>query len=291
MTGFTGARSVVSLLAVSLLVLSRSTPAVQPAPLPAFQVLLTNDDGFDAPGLQALVAALSDQAVVDVAAPAQNQTATGHALTLLSAVIVRERAREGVRRAFAIDGTPATCVRLALDKYLPDRPDLVVSGINPGENLGTSVYLSGTVGAAREAAFSGIPAVAVSMAGDTPERFAAAAAFVRALVAQLRATRLIAPGLFLNVNVPSAEPRGTAITRLGLRPSRLVFDCTAPAGDRSACFPGYRQQLEDEPGTDIGAFYKGYATVTPMTLDVTAGASLDSMRVLERGAGVASVPR
>lgn len=273
-----------------LLTLLTGSPAAQPSAPRPLKVLLTNDDGFDAPGLQALVTALAVDAVVDVVAPAQNQTATGHALTLSTAVIVRERTREGARRAFAIDGTPATCVRLAIDRYLPERPDLVISGINPGENLGTSVYLSGTVGAAREAAFSGIPAIAVSMAGNTPDRFAASASFVRRLVAQLRRDGLIAPGLFLNVNIPSEAPRGTAVARLGLRPSRLVFECTSAAGTRSACFPAYQQQLEDEPGTDITAFYQGYATVTPMTLDVTSQAGLEGAKVLQREAD-ATPPR
>jgi 5'-nucleotidase len=245
-------------------------------------ILLSNDDGYDAPGLQALIQAFAGAADLYVAAPAQNQTGKGHGLTMLEAIVVRQRSTAGVTLGLAIDATPATCVRLALERYLPERPDLVVSGINRGENLGTSVYVSGTLGAAREAAFSGLPAIAVSIAGNRPEDYAATAAFVRQLADDLRERGLLRPGFFLNVNAPSGTPRGVAVTRLSVRPSHQVYDCTPPAKERAACFAGYRQETSDEAGTDVGEFYRGFITLTPLLLDVTDVRAMDPLRALER---------
>lgn len=247
-----------------------------------FVILLTNDDGYEALGLQALVRAFAGYGELYISAPAQNQSGKGHSLTLAEAVIVRRRVTEGVVAGFAVDATPASAVRVGLDNFLPKRPDLVISGINRGENLSTSVYVSGTLGAAREAVFSGIPAIAVSMAGNDERDYASTAASVRQLVEQARGAGLLTPGFFLNVNAPAGTPKGVMVTRLGLRPSRQVFECTPPARDRAACFAGYDQVRSDEPGTDVSEFFRGYITVTPMTIDVTDAKALEGLRVLER---------
>jgi 5'-nucleotidase len=281
-----------------LVMLSNSTLVAQPPPAtpgqpPATQdarrsadglaILLTNDDGYDAPGLQALVKAFVGYGALFVIAPATNQTAKGHSLNLSEAVPVRRRWAEGVEAAFAIDATPATSALLGLGTYAPKRPDLVISGINRGENLGVSVYLSGTLGAARQAAFNGIPAIAVSMFGNAPDDYTRSAAFVRALVDDLHGKGLLKPGLFLNVNVPAGSAKGVSVTRLSVRPSQPSYECTPAVGDRSACFPvRYNQVTSDEPGTDVGEFYKGYITITPMTLDVTDTKAMAALEALRR---------
>jgi 5'-nucleotidase len=263
-------------------------PAVTPG---GFVILLGNDDGFDAPGLRALVKALAGFAELYVSAPAQNQSGKGHSITITETIVVRQRQVDGVTLAFAVEATPATAMRVGLEKYIPKKPTLVISGINRGENLGTSVYLSGTLGAAREAAFSGIPAIAVSLEGNKEEDYAATATFVRGLVEQLRAKNLITPGFFLNVNVPEGTPKGVMVTRLSTKASQQLYDCTPPARDRAACFSGYEQVRVDDAGTDVAEFFRGYITLTPMTLDVTDYKAMDVLRPLERKAAVAAAAR
>lgn len=264
-----------------------SSPAAGQDPPPAtsetppFTILITNDDGFDAPGLQALIKAFVGTGEIYVSAPVQNQSGAGHSVTLADAVVVADRTLEGVVRAVAVDGSPATAARVGLERTVPRTPDLVISGINRGENLGMSVYLSGTLGAAREAAFAGVAAIAVSIMGNRPETYEAAAAATRALVNDLRARELIKPGLFLNVNVPAGATKGTKVTRLSLRASKVEHECSPTMRQRVACFPAFRQTLKDEAGTDIGEFYQGYVTVTPMTLDATDVAAMASMRFVE----------
>ena len=145
-----------------------------------FTILLSNDDGYNAPGLQALIRALQPAGELFVAAPADNQSGKGHSISVGRPIYANlERQTQG-DAFYAIQATPATCVRLALDALIPRKPDVVISGINRGDNLGLLVYYSGTVGAAREAAFSGVPAIAVSMQGDDSKDYAAAAAYAYA---------------------------------------------------------------------------------------------------------------
>lgn len=253
-----------------------------------FAILFTNDDGYDAPGLQALVKAFQGYGELYISAPAQSQSGKGHSITIVETIVVRQRTTEGVALGLAVEATPATSVRVGLEKYLPRRPDLVISGINRGENLGTAVYLSGTLGAAREAVFSGIPAIAVSMQGNRAEDYAATAAYVRKLTEELRARGMLTPGFFLNVNAPAGTPRGVAVTRLSTRPSQQLYECTPPVRERSACFSGYEQVKTDAAGTDVAEFFNGYITLTPMTLDVTDTARLEALRTLEKKAAAAA---
>lgn len=257
-----------------------AAPPAAPAP-PPFTVLLTNDDGFEAPGLQALVKAFAGIGEVYVSAPGVNQSGAGHSVTLADAVVVTDRTLDAVAKAVSVDGSPATAARVGLERIVPRVPDLVVSGINRGENLGMSVYLSGTLGAAREAAFAGVPAIAVSIMGNRPETYAAAATATRALVDDLRARQLLKAGLFVNVNVPAGPVKGTKLARLSLRASRVEHQCSPPMRERVACFPVFRQTLKDEPGTDIGEFYQGFITVTPMALDVTDTAAMAAITFVE----------
>ena len=185
------------------------------------KILITNDDGINAPGLWKLTDALKDLGEIVVSAPDRDQSGIGTSMTLLDVVKARELPNppvEGVR-AFAIEGTPADCVILATETLSPGRFDIVISGINEGSNLGLDILTSGTVGAAFQGYFRGIHSVAISVASLTNVQFAAAASSARAIAEAISANRFHAP-LFLNVNLPNAAPaliKGAAIARLGHR--------------------------------------------------------------------------
>lgn len=247
-----------------------------------FTILLANDDGIDAPGLQALVAALRPVAEIVVAAPAVEQSGKGHSLTLRDPIYVNERKQPDGKPWYAIEAPPASCVRLALESLLTSRPDLVVSGINRGDNLGMTVYHAGTLGAAREAAIVGLPAIAVSIRGDEKKDYEAAADFVRQLVEKLRAKQLMKPGLFLNVNVPAGECRGVEWTSLSLKPRYDSFERRVSPNGRVYYWPIWKQLEDDAKGTDVWAFVRGFITMTPMRLDVAAPqADFEALRALD----------
>jgi len=242
-------------------------------------ILLTNDDGYDAPGLQALIEAFRPVADVHVAAPASEQSGKGHSITTTRDPIPAQSRRQADGRVwYAIDAPPATCVRIALENLLPRRPDLVISGINRGENLGVVVYYSGTLGAAREAALVGVPAMAVSMRGNDAGDYAAAAAFTRQLVEQLHAQGKLTAGIFLNVNVPAGERKGVDVTRLSVRPTLDRFEQRRSPRGRLYFWSNWEPLREDEPGTDVHAFERGFITVTPMILDVTDAAGVAALK-------------
>ena len=246
-----------------------------------FTILLSNDDGYDAPGLRALTDALRPLGEIIVAAPTFEQSGKGHGLTLREPIAVSERKQPNGTTWYSIEAPPATCVRLALESLLRRRPDVVISGINRGDNLGITVYHSGTVGAAREAAIVGLPAIAVSIRGDAPETYAAAASFVRTLVEQLRAKQALQPGLFLNVNVPVGPNRGGRLTRLSVKPRYDRFERQMSPMGRLFFWPAFEQLEDDAEGTDVWAFVRGFITVTPMTLDVAVGETDVALRALD----------
>ena len=254
--------------------------AQQPASDP-FTILLSNDDGYDAPGLRALTEALRPLGEIIVAAPTFEQSGKGHGLTLREPIAVSERKQPNGTTWYSIEAPPATCVRLALESLLTRRPDVVISGINRGDNLGITVYHSGTVGAAREAAIVGLPAIAVSIRGDAPETYAAAASFVRTLVEQLRAKQALKPGLFLNVNVPVGPSRGARLTRLSVKPRYDRFERQMSPMGRLFFWPAFEQLEDDAEGTDVWAFVRGFITVTPMTLDVAVSETNVALRALD----------
>lgn len=278
-------RLLLGFLACSVLAAAAGRAQGPPAPLASRPtILLSNDDGYTAPGLQAMIQAFADYGDVYVAAPVQNQSGKGHSITVSDPVYVSERKQPGIVAGYAIEATPATCARLGLDKLVPRRPDLVLSGINRGENLGSSVYLSGTLGAAREAAFDRIPAIAISMQGDAADDYARTARYARQLVEELRAGGALEPGFFLNVNAPRGEPRGVRVTRLSVKPSRQIFVRAETPRGRTLYWTDYEQVTDDLPDTDVGAFFQGFVTLTPMTLDVTAQGEMAGLRSLERTA-------
>lgn len=268
---------------ICLLLVALFIPSSPRAESPAdgeFLILLTNDDGYNAPGLRALAQALATLGKVIVAAPVDNQSATGHGTTSRQFVQVRPIEVVPGVTGLAIAARPATCTRLGLEVLVPQRPDLVVSGINRGTNLGIVSFYSGTVGAAREAVFVGVPAIAVSMQGDAAEDYVAAAAFVRQLVEQLRAEGRLQPGLFLNVNVPAKERRGVRLTRQSTTPTPETFTPFSPRRGYEYYWSDYEGLKDDEEGTDLWAVAHGFISVTPMQIDQTHSADFEWLRKL-----------
>lgn len=236
------------------------------------RILLTNDDGIHAPGLWALHRVLSNGHEVTVVAPDRERTGVGHAITLhqpLRATAVSVDAAD----AYAVNGTPADCIKLAVLEILGGRPDLVVSGLNPGANVGVNINYSGTVAAAREAALGGIPAVAASLEGHAPRHIRPAARFVRRLVEQVAAHGL-PPGTFLNVNFPDVpwdEVRGVRISRQGNAVFREYMEKRLDPRNRPYYWQGADMQAFDEADPDVdGAALRGrYVSITPIRCDLT----------------------
>ena len=237
------------------------------------RVLVTNDDGIGSPGLQALVRAFEPVAETFVVAPEHERSATGHAITLHKPLRAHPASIPGAAvRAWATNGTPADCVVLGILDLLPDRPDVVVSGINVGPNLGRDLTYSGTVSGAMEGAIFGLPSVAVSVGSFKNPIFTVAGAFAVDL-ARIILTRGLPPDILLNVNVPNLPPgqiNGVAITRQGAKRyiSRLEKR-TDPRGRIYYWLTGEPDHQVDEEGTDTWALSHHWISVTPIGLDLT----------------------
>lgn len=241
-------------------------------------VLVTNDDGISAPGIVALSSALEKLGEVVVVAPDRERSAVGHALTLHHPLRVN---RLDARR-FAIDGTPTDCVNLGIHSILRVKPDLVVSGINRGANLGDDITYSGTVSAALEATLMGIPAIAVSLAtdGDGTNYEAAAAFAVR--LAEMVHRKGLPTDTFLNVNVPdlsAEELRTPLVTSQGKRRYEgLVVDKVDPRGRNYYWIGSVDLNFLDIEGSDFAAVSRGHISVTPLHLDLTNYSSLAELQ-------------
>src|SRR5690349_433705 len=235
------------------------------------RILLTNDDGIDSEGLIALYRVLSPAYEIGVIAPERNWSIAGHNKTMDRPLRVTERAWEGFT-VYATDGTPSDCVSLAALGFLGWRPDLVLSGINKGPNLGDDITYSGTVAAAMEGVISEIPSIAVSIEDYLDWHFETAAAFVGRLVHQMAAHSL-APDVMLNVNVPNVPPdqiRGVEVTRLGRRIYRdELVKRLDPRGRPYYWLGGDIPLSHLEPGTDAHAVANGYISITPIHMDLT----------------------
>jgi 5'-nucleotidase len=250
-------------------------------------ILLTNDDGIDAPGLLALAQAMRTMADVSVLAPDHNWSASGHVKTLDRPLRVRPSALADGAPAMTTDGAPSDCVALAI-LGLVERPiDLVVSGINPHANVGHDVTYSGTVTAAMEAVIAGISALAVSL--DSTEAPSSVDSFRTAAdIACLLAQRVLdnkpPSAVLLNVNVPlraREELRGIALTRQGLRVYRdALVRREDPRGRPYYWIGGEAPTGISEEGTDIWALAEGFVSVTPLQLDLTAYPALETLRAL-----------
>ena len=253
------------------------------------RVLLTNDDGIAAPGLQKLrraMVTLEDVEVVTIA-PDSNRSATARSITTRSPLSVEEVTFEDGNVGYATDGTPVDCVRFAELGLGGGRPDLIVSGINHGANLGDDITYSGTVAAALAALVLGLPGIAVSQqsaAGELDFRpgvafnFDHAATFAARLVSELRDLPLSA-GTLLNINVPGCAPTGVEVARLGKRVYRdeLSLLCTEDGGRRQFRIYGEADYERDEIGTDLAAVAQGLIAVTPIHFDLTYGDDIESL--------------
>jgi 5'-nucleotidase len=245
-------------------------------------ILVTNDDGVQAPGLLALAQEIRKLGKVTVFAPDRNWSASGHVKTMERPLRVRETVLADGTPGFMSDGAPSDCVALALLGLLKDKIDLVVSGINPNANLGHDVTYSGTVTAAMEAVIAGVKGIAVSL--DSPEGFAgtldySSAASVARRVAEKVMEDGLPEGVVVNVNVPylkEEELKGFMITRQGLRVYRDALDQRLdPRGRAYYWIGGEAPTGVDEPGTDFGALRAGCVSITPLQLDLTNYRAMD----------------
>lgn len=234
------------------------------------KILISNDDGYQAPGIVALYEALKDVAEVEVVAPEQNNSAKSNALTLHSPLYVKV-ASNGFRY---VNGTPADCVHIALTGLLGYRPDLVVSGINDGANMGDDTIYSGTVGAAMEGYLFGIPAIAFSQTEKGWKHLDAAAFKARELVLQMSQRHLMgANPWLLNINIPTLpleQIKAMKVCRLGRRHSaEKVISQISPRGETMYWIGGAGAAKDEGEGTDFHATAQGHIAMTPLKVDLT----------------------
>ncbi len=239
-------------------------------------ILLSNDDGYTAQGLIVLANALKDVTRLSVVAPDRNRSAASNSLTLDRPL----RALKTESGFIKVDGTPTDCVHLAITGFLDAEPDMVVAGINHGSNLGDDVIYSGTVAAATEGRFLGYPAVAISLAGNSPYYFSTAAQVARRLLERIQQEPLPADTI-LNVNVPDVpleQIRGFRSTRLGHRhKAEPVIKSTDPRG-RDIYWVGSAGPEQDAgPGTDFHAIRANYVSITPLQIDLTRYDGIDAL--------------
>lgn len=254
------------------------------------RVLITNDDGIGAAGLHALRRALASlpEVEVHVIAPDSNRSATARSITTRSPLWVEEVSFDDGATGFATEGTPVDCVRFADLGLLGERPELIVSGINHGSNLGDDITYSGTVAAALEGIVLGIPALAISQQSAAKEmdfRLGRSFDFSYSTRLATEIVRLVAsdplpPGTLINVNCPAGRPTGIDVTRLGKRlyndELRLVEE--DGGGRRRYEIYGFEPSFEDEEGTDLAAIARSRVSVTPVHFDLTDREGLERLR-------------
>src|SRR4051812_47005454 len=242
---------------------------------PPMFILLTNDDGIHAPGLVALWRELTKLGEVAVVAPETVQSATGHGITVATPLLTNKVTIDGAFTGTAVDGRPADCVKLAVNKLLPRQPDLVVSGLNSGVNVGINVIYSGTVAAAIEAAFLGLPSVAVSLhlKNDVPADFPRAAELGRETIEMILAAGLGA-GQVASINIPALradqQPTGIKVCRQCTRPWVDTYEeRSSPRGQKYYWNSSIFSLGTSEADTDVAAVGEGYIAVTPLQFDLT----------------------
>jgi 5'-nucleotidase len=244
-------------------------------------ILLTNDDGIYADGLWALYDAIHSRHNVVVVAPDRERSAVGHGITLQHPIRAAQITVPGGSKGWSVSGTPADCVKLAIGELLETRPDLVISGINPGANVGVNLNYSGTVAAAREAALYGIAAMAVSVQVHDRPVYDLATRCVARLVPLLSANGL-APGIFLNINVPAAPPDktvGICLTRQGRAMVEEVFEKRQDPRKHPYYWQGSASpMLHRQRDSDGAVLDDNCISITPVHCDMTAHTALEKLR-------------
>ncbi len=244
------------------------------------RILLTNDDGIYAPGLYALYEAVKAEHQVDVVAPETEMSAVGHAITLDSPLRVREIKRFGAFFGHAVSGTPADCVKIAVQELLPQPPDMILSGINPGANVGVNVLYSGTVSAATEGAFLGIRSAAISLNTRRNPDFRFAAEFSKQVIRFVMECDL-KRGTALNVNIPAVAPdkiTGICLTRQGTAKFKEFFERrNDPRGNVYYWLSGEAPVEDSSPDTDAILLKQKKITITPVHYDLTDDDELERL--------------
>jgi 5'/3'-nucleotidase len=245
-------------------------------------VLLTNDDGVHADGIWALYEKFKCQNhTVTVVAPDRERSAVGHGITLHQPLRASQISVNGGYPAHAVNGTPADCIKLALLEILKQQPDIVVSGINPGANVGIDINYSGTAAAAKEAALAGLPALAVSIAALHPRFYGDTAEFIEQLACFVFAKGL-PRGTFLNVNLPDMPPTqssGIHVSRQAANNWRIGFDKRQDPRQRSYFWQGrYPEWDSDNPDLDGSAVHLKHISITPIQSDMTDYAMLEGLK-------------
>lgn len=237
-------------------------------------ILVSNDDGVTAPGIEILVKEIKKKHQVTVVAPDKNRSGSSNALTLDRPLSV-QLLDNGF---FSVNGTPCDCVHLGSHHLMQQKPDMVISGINRGANLGDDVMYSGTVAAAMEGRSIGFPAVAISLAGEKCEYYASAAKVMSKILMRLR-TFSLSSNIILNVNVPDLpfnKIKGYRLTRLGCRHrADTIVPATDPKGNKVYWIGPPTEPQDVSDGTDFDAISRGYVSITPLVIDFTAHQSFD----------------
>ena len=270
-------------LVVAGCALRGATSAQQRPDPPPYRILVSNDDGVRAPGIAAVAQVLQAIGDVHIVGPAENQSGKGHSIVTNEAVFREDLTLPNGMRAIGLTATPASTVNIAIRNILKPRPDLVVSGINRGYNLAYTAFLSGTVGAAREGAIHGVPAIAASLSEEAaPRDFVAAAEEVLGVARRVKQYGL-APGTFLNVNIPGVPAGGykgyMVTTQARAKSGEESFaEMKHPSG-RTIYWNVFKEGAGSAPqGTDAWAVSQGYVSVTPMRLGEDDPSQMETWR-------------
>lgn len=246
------------------------------------RILITNDDGIQAAGLWALYRALSPLHRVTVVAPDRERSAVGHAITLHQPIRACRTTVNGGDHGWAVSGTPADCVKLAVVELLETRPDMVISGINPGANVGVNLNYSGTVAAAKEAALYGLKALSVSIGGGEDPYYDDAAKFIANLVPMIHAGE-IPSGTFLNINfpnIPIARTTGVRVTRQGIDTYAEYFEKRRDPRNRTYYWQGSESHpVYSQSDADGAALDSNQISITPVRCDMTDYTALKQMKL------------
>lgn len=240
-------------------------------------ILVTNDDGFFSRGIQILAETLRELGEVYIVAPDRDRSSVSHALTMHRPLRV-DLIKEG---CYSVNGTPTDCVVVGVKKILPRQPDLIVSGINKGANLGEDITYSGTVSAAIEGTILGVPSFAISLVGERPFKYETAS-YYALKIAKFILEKALPPDTLLNVNVPNKalqELRGIRITKQGKRSyENSIHEIFSPWGEKQFWIGGGIVSWQKMEGTDIQAIMEGYVSVTPLHIDLTNYSALEQLK-------------